>query len=142
MWVTGWTVPSTSPTGALRMTAHLAHRREYQRHAKQSGTNGLLVQGVTIAPVMAMSLITDLPRELREEIINRLSSPACGALAATSTSLSQERALRVRINQLLREAEAEFEAAREREAEMWFPNEGTGEMLVNEGASDWSEDEF
>ena len=39
-------------------------------------------------------------------------------------------------------AEAEFQAAREREAEMWFPNEGTGEMLVEEGASDWSEDEF
>ena len=88
---------------------------------------------------MAMSLIMNLPRELFEEkIIEQLPPPACAALAATSTSLSQERALRVRISQLLREAEAEFEAAREREAKSWFPNEGTGDML----GEDWDEDEF
>ena len=91
-----------------------------------------------------MSLITGLPRELFEEkIIESLPLPACAALAATSTSLWQERALRVRINQFLQELEAEFEAARERDAKSWFPNEGTGEISMGEeDASDWSEDEF
>ena len=92
---------------------------------------------------MARSLVTCLPRELfGEQIIERLPSPACVALTATCTSLSKERALRARLNQFLQEAEAEFEAAREREAKSWFPNEGTGDMLGEEEASDLSENEF
>jgi len=63
---------------------------------------------------MARSLITGLPHKLFEEqIVERLPLSACVALAATCTW-----------------------------AKSWFPNEGTGEMLVEEGASDWSEDEF
>jgi hypothetical protein len=92
---------------------------------------------------MALSFITDLPHELFEEqIIERLPSPACVALAATCTSLSKECALRVRIDQFLQGATAEFEAAREREAETWFPHEGTGKMEDDEDQSDWSENEF
>ena len=85
----------------------------------------------------------NLPRELFEEkIIEQLPPPACSALAATITSLSQERALRVRTNRLLKEAEAEFETAREHQAEMWFPHEGSGNMQDSDDQSDWSEDEF
>ena len=87
--------------------------------------------------------MTNLPHELFEEqIIERLPLSACVALAATCTSLSKERALRVRIDQFLQGATAELEAAREREAETWFPHEGTGKMEDDEDQSDWSENEF
>jgi hypothetical protein len=87
--------------------------------------------------------MTNLPHELFEEqIIERLPLSACVALAATCTSLSKECALRVRIDKFLQEAKAEFEAAREREAKLWFPHEGAGEMEDDEDQSDWSENEF
>ena len=90
----------------------------------------------------ASPLLMVLPNELFEKIVGRLPPLTCIALAATCTSLSKECALRARINRFLEEAEVEFEAAREREAKSWFPNEGTGDMSGEEGARDWSEDEF